>query len=65
MTIDEAINIAWGIGRSTGQARPTVSQALEIINEQLRIYNFNWLTGQAAKEVLQNKLTPTKGSGRK
>ena len=53
MTIEQAINIAWGIGKFTGAKRPTAEEALKIIDEQLRTCGFNWLTGQAAREVLQ------------
>ncbi|MGD0519588.1 MAG: hypothetical protein ABSA26_18800 [Thermoguttaceae bacterium] len=54
MTVEQAINIAWGIGKFTGESKPTVQEALKIIDEQLRTCGFNWLTGQAAKEVLLN-----------
>jgi hypothetical protein len=59
MTVDQAIDIAWGIGSFTGEARSSAQEALEIINEQLRICDFSWLTGQAARKAL----TPTNGLG--
>jgi hypothetical protein len=62
MTVEQAIDISWGIGRFTDEARPSVREALEIIEEQLRICGFNWLTGQTAREVLLSAVTPTNGS---
>jgi predicted Zn-dependent protease len=63
MTVDEAINIARGIGKITDEARPTVPEAIGIIEEQLHICGFNWITGQAAREVLRNAVTPTNRLG--
>ena len=53
MTVEQAINIAWGIGKFSDENKPTAKEALEIIDEQLRTCGFNWLTGQAARDVLQ------------
>ena len=53
MTIDEAIDISWGADRYRGVPRPTVEEALERIEHQLATCGFNWLTGQAARDVLR------------
>ena len=53
MTIDEAIDISWGADRYRGVPRPTLAEALERIEHQLATCGFNWLTGQAARDVLQ------------
>jgi hypothetical protein len=53
MTIDEAIDIAWGADSFRGLPRPTVQEALESIDEQLASCGFNWLTGQEAQRVLR------------
>ena len=53
MTIDEAIDISWGADRYRGIPRPTVEEALERIEHQLATCGFNWLTGQAARDVLR------------
>lgn len=57
MTIDEAIDIAWGADKFHGVPRPTIQQALEQIEEQLASCGFNWLTGQEAKRVLSEALS--------
>jgi hypothetical protein len=57
MTIDEAIDIAWGIDKFRGGPRPTVQAALEFIDQQLATCGFNWLTGQEARQVLREALT--------
>ena len=59
MTIDEAINISWGADRYRGIPRPTVEEALERIEHQLATCGFNWLTGQAARDVLRRTLAST------
>ena len=53
MTIDEAIDIAWGIDKFLGGPRPAVQEALERIDQQLASCGFNWLTGQEAQRVLR------------
>ncbi len=53
MTIEEAIDISWGADRYRGVPRPTVKEALERIEHQLTTCGFNWLTGQAARDVLR------------
>ncbi len=53
VTLDEAINIAWGADRYRGGPRPTVEEALERIEHQLATCAFNWLTGKAARDVLR------------
>jgi hypothetical protein len=53
MTADEAIDISWGADRYRGVSRPTVQEALERIEHQLATCGFNWLTGQAARDVLR------------
>lgn len=63
MTIDEAIDIAWGADKLHGVPRPTISQALEQIDEQLASCGFNWLTGQEAKRVLREALSTTPFAG--
>ena len=55
MTIDEAIDISWGADRYRGVPRPTVEEALERIEHQLATCGFNWLTGQAARDVLRER----------
>ena len=57
MTIDQAIDIAWGLDRLHGEPRPSVQEALEQIEQQLAICGFNWLTGQEARRVLQEACT--------
>ena len=52
MTIDEAIDIAWGIDKLRGVPRPSPHEALERIDQQLATCGFNWLTGQEARSVL-------------
>ena len=63
MTIDEAINITWGIGTSRAEPRPSPREALKRIEEQLASCGFNWLTGQEARRVLREackrSTTPT------
>ena len=59
MTIDEAIDISWGADRYRGVPRPSVEEALERIEHQLAECGFNWLTGQAARDVLRQAMTPT------
>jgi len=56
MTTEEAIDISWGADRYRGVPRPTVQEALERIEHQLATCGFNWLTGQAAREVLRRTL---------
>ena len=53
MTLDEAIDISWGADRYRGVPRPTVQEALERIEHQFATCGFNWLTGQAARDVLR------------
>ncbi len=53
MTLDEAIDISWGADRYRGVPRPNVTEALERIEHQLATCGFNWLTGQAARDVLR------------
>ena len=53
MTVDEAIDIAWGADRYCGVPRPTIQEALERIEHQLATCGFNWLTSQAARDVLR------------
>ena len=53
VTIDEAIDISWGADRYRGVPRPTMAEALERIEHQLATCGFNWLTGQAARDVLR------------
>ena len=53
MTTAEAIEISWGADRYRGVLRPTVQEALERIEHQLATCGFNWLTGQAARDVLR------------
>lgn len=53
MTIDEAIDIAWGIDKFHGGPRPTPQAALEHIDRQVATCGFNWLTGQEAQRVLR------------
>ena len=62
MTIDEAIDISWGADRYRGDPRPTVGEALERIEHQLATCGFNWLTGQAARDVLRQAAGPDTGS---
>jgi len=62
MTIDEAIDISWGADRYRGDPRPTVEEALERIEHQLATCGFNWLTGQAARDVLRQAAGPDTGS---
>ena len=40
VTLDEAINIAWGADRYRGGPRPTVEEALERIEHQLTTCGF-------------------------
>jgi len=56
MTVEEAIDISWGADRYRGVPRPTVEEALERIEHQLATCGFNWLTGQAARDVLRPTL---------
>jgi hypothetical protein len=60
MTIDEAIEISWGADRYRGVPRPTVEEALERIEFQLAACGFNWLTGQAAREVLRTTVSASR-----
>ena len=60
MTIDEAIDISWGADRYRGVPRPTVEEALERIEHQLANCGFNWLTGQAARDVLRSAVATAK-----
>ncbi len=53
MTLDEAIDIAWGIDKLHAGARPTPQEALERIDRQLATCGFKWLTGQEARWVLR------------
>ena len=53
MTVDQAIDIAWGIDKLRGESRPTRQEALERIEGQLATCGFNWLTGQEARRVLR------------
>ncbi len=52
LTIDQAIDIAWGIDKFRGGSRPTLQDALERIDRQLAACGLNWLTGQEARRVL-------------
>lgn len=52
MTIDEAVNIAWGADKCRGIPRPTLKEAVERIEHQLATCGFNWITGQTALDVL-------------
>lgn len=52
MTIDEAIDIAWGADKYRGVPRPTLKEALERIEYQLATCGFHWITGQSARDVL-------------
>ena len=61
MTIDEAIDISWGTDRYRGVPRPTVEEALERIEHQLATCGFNWLTGQAARDVLRQAVAAAQG----
>lgn len=53
MTIDDAIDIGWGIDKLNGGPRPTPQDALELIGPQLAVCDFNWLGGQEAQRVLR------------
>jgi len=53
MTLDEAIDISWGADRFRGVPRPNAREALERIEHQLATCGFNWLTDQAARDVLR------------
>ena len=53
MTVNEAIDIAWGIDQFHGGPRPTAQEALGRIDEQLAVCGFNWLTGQEARALLR------------
>lgn len=57
MIVNEAIDIAWGIDKFCGQRRPSPPGALERIEQQIALCNFNWLTGQEARRVLQQVCT--------
>ena len=60
MTINEAIDISWGADQYRGDPRPTVEEALERIEYQLATCGFNWLTGQAARDVLRSAVATAK-----
>ena len=57
MTIDQAIDIAWGIDKFSGGPRPTPQDALEHFGQQLALCGFNWLTGQEVQRVLREACT--------
>ena len=57
MTVNEAIDIAWGIDKFCGQFRPSPQEALERIEQQLALCDFNWITGQEARQALQEVRT--------
>jgi hypothetical protein len=53
MTIDDAIDIGQGINMLRGVSRPTIGDALDLVEQQLATCGFNWLTGQEARRVLR------------
>lgn len=53
MTLDDALNLAWQCKDFGKQCeRPEAAEALGIILDELEAAKFNWLTGQAARDVL-------------
>jgi hypothetical protein len=56
MTVDEAVNIAWGLGRNLGEPRPDARQALAEIEEKLATCGHTWITGEMARNVLKAEL---------
>ena len=64
MTIDEAIDITWGIDKLLGEPRPSAAEALERIEHQLTTCGFNWLTGQVARDVLRQAAGPDTSEGK-
>ena len=57
MTVDEAIDISWGADKFRNIPRPNLQETLERITFQLSTCNFNWLTGQEAKRVLEEAIS--------
>ena len=57
MTVNEAIDIAWGIDKFCGQRRPSPQKALERIEKQIAFCDFNWITGQEARTAIQEVCT--------
>lgn len=57
MTLNDALNIArnlkFGPLPKPDDPVPSVEDAIELIHEERRTCGFNWLTGEAAEEVLR------------
>ena len=56
MTVEKALNLArdlmYGPLPKPNDPTPSVDEAIEIIREERRTCGFNWLTGEAALNVL-------------
>ena len=60
MTVEKALSLArnlkYGPLPKLDDPTPSVEEAIKIINEERRTCGFNWLTGEAAEQVLREHI---------